>query len=286
MRVGLMMNRVLSRDLCRQFRAQEDVIWKGTPLTRICALDAAYGGDRCVCGHVEFGEDIDGHIVLSAKPPLCIPIRIATSKSPEDQISEWVKNYCENHSIPPENFFHDSTGRGSLGTSLARIWSAQTNPVEFGGPPTERPISLDHYVYDSDLRARRLKRCDEHYQNFVTELWYSLRFAVEASQIRNLPDDVMEELCMRKWDHALGRGRIQVERKSGTAEKPGMKERTGRSPDLGDWFAIAVEGARRRGFNISKLANGEAESANLEWLATLRQKATALRASGDLNYAA
>lgn len=286
MRIGLMSNRILTREMCRQFRAQADVVWQGKPLTKICALDAAYGGDRCVLGSAEFGEDIDGKIILSPHTPEIVPIRIATGKSPEDQIAERVMDFCTVRGIPPENFFHDATGRGSLGTALARVWSAQTNPVEFGGRPTNRPVSLDHFIYDQKERKRRLLRCDEHYQNFVTELWYSIRFAVEASQIRNLPEDVLEELCMRKWEKILGSGRIQAEPKTGTPAKPGMKERTGRSPDLGDWFAIILEGARRRGFAISRLANPDTEPSNTEWLENLRLKMRGLRDRHQLNYKA
>jgi hypothetical protein len=277
-----MLNRVLSRDLCRQFRAQDDVVWKGTTLVKIAALDAAYGGDRCVGGHVTFGEDINGKMILSVSPPQIVPIRIATNLLPEDQIAEWSKKYCDANGIPPENYFHDSTGRGSLGTALARVWSAQTNPVEFGGKPSERPTSLDHYMRDPAAGARRLVLCCEHYQNFVTELWYSIRYAVEASQIRNLPDDVMEELCLRQWDRK--KGKYQVEPKSGTAERPGMKERTGRSPDLADWLAIAVEGARRRGFQISKLANQADETAGREWLDDLAKKSRQLIQKGQLTF--
>jgi hypothetical protein len=284
MRNAMLLRRVVTRDACRQFRAQEDVTWKGTALVRILAVDAAYGGDRCVGGHIEFGLDIEGHVILSASEPQIIPIRIATKTSPEDQIAEWVKTYAENHGIPPENMFHDATGRGSLGTALARIWSAQTNPVEFGGKPTERPVSLDHYIRDPKTNQRRLLLCSEYYMNFVTELWYSLRFAIEAGQIRNLPESVLEELCMRQWDKK--NFKVQVEPKSGTAERPGMKQRTGRSPDLADWFAIAVEGARRRGFNISRLANADSETANLEWLDELRRKSRELRDKHTLNYSA
>ncbi|MDB6108319.1 MAG: hypothetical protein JWR69_69, partial [Pedosphaera sp.] len=105
----------------------------------------------------------------------------------------------------------------------------------------------------------------------------------EASQIRNLPEDVMDELCMRQWEKV--NFKIQVEPKSGTAAKPGMKERTGRSPDLGDWLAIAVEGARRRGFSIGKLANQETET-NLHWLDDLRRQAVTLHRSQQLDYTA
>lgn len=269
MRTGELLRRVLTRDLIRQFEAQSKVVWKGTPIIRIYGLDSAYGGDRCVGGYIEFGEDITGKTILAAADCWMIPIRIATGKSPEDQIADRVRSDCDTLGIPPENMFHDSTGRGSLGTALARVWSAQTNPVEFGGRPTDRPVTLDMFIRDPQTGQRRLKRCDEHYVNFVTELWYTIRYAVEASQIRNLPEDVVEELCMRQWDKTKDDKR-QVEPKRGTPNKPGMKERTGRSPDMGDWFAICLEGARRRGFKISKLANEESEAANLQWLEDLR----------------
>lgn len=284
MRNAMLLRRVWTRDMARQFRAQDDVTWKGTPLTRILAVDAAYGGDRCVGGHVTFGQDIDGKIILAVNEPFIIPIRITAAKSPEDQISEWVKAYAENHDIPPENMFHDSTGRGSLGTSLARVWSAQTNPVEFGGKPTERPVSLDHYIRDAKTNQRRLILCSEYYLNFVTELWYSTRFACESGQIRKMPEGVLEELCMREWKKV--NFKVQVEPKSGTDERPGMKQRTGRSPDLADWFSIAVEGARRRGFAISKLANVESETSNLDWLLASQRKAAGLRESHALDYSA
>jgi hypothetical protein len=283
MKIGVLARRVITRDLCRQFQACENVIWKGTPLVKIYAVDAAYGGDRCVGGAVEFGLSIDGKLILSVHPPKIIPIRVGTGQEPEDQIAEYVRQDCETLGIPPENMFHDATGRGSLGTALARIWSAQTNPVEFGGNPTGRPVSLDLFILDPKTRQRRLMLCSEHYRNFVTELWYTIRYAIEAGQIRNLPEDVMDELCMRQWEKV--NFKIQVEPKSGTAAKPGMKERTGRSPDLGDWLAIAVEGARRRGFTIGKLANQETET-NLHWLEDLRRQTANLHRSQQLDYTA
>jgi hypothetical protein len=35
--------------------------------------------------------------------------------------------------------------------------------------------------------------------------------------------------------------------------KEDMKERVKKSPDLYDWFAIAIEGARQRNFKISRI---------------------------------
>jgi hypothetical protein len=148
--------------------------------------------------------------------------------------------------------------------------------VEFGGSPTTRPVCLDLFIWDEKERRRRLKRCNEHYSKFVTELWFSVRYAVEAEQIRGLPESVMEEFCMREWTKVKG-DKIEVEKKED------MKERVGRSPDEADWCSICVEGARRRGFIISRLTNAEAMERSREWLRDLDKQATTLR-SGQLTY--
>ena len=283
MKIGVLARRVLSRDLCRQYRASEDVIWKGTPTTKVYALDAAYGGDRCVGGGAEFGEDVEGNQVLSFFEPRIIPILVGTGEEPEDQIARAVKSDCNTLVIPPENMGHDATGRGSLGTALARHWSAKTNPVEFGGTPTARPVSLDMFITDPKTKLQRLKLCHEHYDRFVTELWFSVRYGVEAGQIRNLPEEVIEEFCLRKWD--LLRGKYSIEIKNGTATKPGMKQRVGRSPDMGDWASLIVEMARRKGFQVKKLANAETEEADHAWLDELARKAQERRTAHTLNYA-
>ena len=102
------------------------------------------------------------------------------------------------------------------------------------------------FTYDMETQSRRLMRCDEHYDRLVSELWYQFRYAVESRQIRRLPEDVMDELCMRKWERVHRNNKISIE----TKQK--MKERIGRSPDLGDWAALCLEGARRLGFVIEK----------------------------------
>jgi hypothetical protein len=259
MKIGTMDYRVITRDLCRTFGALEGVIWEGEDTVKVCGLDASYGGDRCVCGYIEFGKDIDGHVVISVGPPQIVPIIVDPENIPETQIAIWVKDYCTSHDIPPENFFHDSTGRGTLGTALGRIWSNDCNPVEFGGAATNRIVSMDLYVFDPETQQRRLKRCNEHYDRFVSELWYQVRYVIESRQMRNFPEEVMDEMCMRIWEK-LKNNRTSVE------TKEVMKKRVGRSPDLGDWLAICVEGARRLGFQIQKLPNKSAEPEQEQWL--------------------
>ncbi len=278
---GLNARRVLTKDLCRNFGAFDPLNWDGSkPVTKIAAVDAAYGGaggDRCVGGHIEFGLTVNGKIGIKCYPPQIIPVSIKNDKSPEDAISGWVRTYCQSHNIPPENFFYDSTGRGSLGPSLARTWSVQINPVEFGGAATDRPVSLDIFTLDQKTGRKRLKTCKEHYSKFVTELWWTVRYAIESGQIREFPMDVCDEFCGREWKEVAG-GRIEIE------TKKEMKLRTGQSPDLADWFVTALEGARRRGFNISKLANQDNEAANLDWLRKLRDDAAKIRDKGQLTF--
>lgn len=254
MKIGTMARRVVTRDLCRKFGALEQAVWlSNASKIRIASLDSAYGGDRCILTTGEFGTDIQGKQIIHVDSPIIVPVSVKSTLIPEDQISNFCREHCERNNIPPDNFFHDSTGRGTLGTSLARIWSAMTNPVEFGGSPTERPVSLDLYVYDAERKERRLKLAKEHYSKFVTELWFSVRYAIEAGQIRNLSDEVIEEGSMREWKKIKG-DKIELETKAD------MKERVGRSPDLFDSLAILIEGARRRGFQISKLANNITKS--------------------------
>lgn len=71
-----------------------------------------------------------------------------------------------------------------------------------------------------------------------------------------------EEGWKRQWRYTKGSPpRIEVETK---AE---MKERTGRSPDFYDSLVIAVEGARRLGFQIETLKEDAAKMIQDEdWL--------------------
>lgn len=279
---GLNARRVITRELCRQHGAFDDVTWMGSPRTRIAAMDAAYGGvggDRCIGGHGEFGMAVDGTIKLLIHEPLLVPVSAKKDQLPENQIAQWSKDYCTFYNIPADNYFYDATGRGSLGPALARIWSANIQPVEFGGSPSERPVSQDFYVWDSKDLKRRLKLAREHYSKFVTELWWSVRYAIEAGQIRGLTEELCDEGSSREWKEVAG-GKIEIETKSD------MRDRVGYSPDLFDWLVTLIEGARRRGFTISKLGGGEGEFADLDWLHDISAKANRLRRAHELNYSA
>ena len=87
----------------------------------------------------------------------------------------------------------------------------------------------------------------------------------------------MEEMAMREWDKVK-------ENKYKLETKKEMKLRVGRSPDLGDWLTIAVEGARRRGFQINKLGNqDEGSSVDWSWLEAMKEKANRVRQAHELH---
>jgi hypothetical protein len=223
---------------------------------------------------------VDGKIVLKVHQPILVPISLADIAGiAEDQIAKWIKGFCETNSIPAANVFYDSTGRGSLGPSLAKIFSTSINPVEFGGMPSLRPVTSETYILDHATGTRRLKTCREHYSKFVSELWWSSRLAVMAEQIRGLHESVVDDGCQREWREVAG-NKIEVE------TKREMKERTGQSPDLYDWFVTLVEGARRRGFTIKNMVNREGKTNDRKWLDDLADKAKKLREAHSLKHAA
>lgn len=261
--------RIFTRQLCEQHRAMEEPMWDDKELKHFGSLDAAYGsigGDRCVFMEWAMGRDVDGRLILAQiGPPFLVPVSGKKSYSPEDQISHWCKRECEARGISPEYFGFDSTGRGSLVSSLAKIWSPYVVTVEFGGPPTDRQVSKEIKV-----------ACKDYYVNFVSELWYQFRNAVEAKQIRGLTANVIEEGCLRGWS-VKALGKIQVE------PKDECRVRMGRSPDLMDAAVVGLEIARRNGFEISNL-NPQARRQNMAWLYNLKTVHRQVQQASQLNY--
>jgi len=269
---GQGLRRVITRQACLKFGAMEQIIWKDEKKTKLGFLDAAYrgvGGDRCIFGQLDFGTGIDEagkeRQMVSLVDTMLVPINVNVDELPEDQIALFVKAQCESRDIPAENVFFDSTGRGSLMSAFARLWSAYVNCVEFGGKASDRPVSREIPAL-----------CKDYYFNFVSELWFSIRLIIESRQFRGLTEDVMNELILREW-MIVGANKIQVE------PKDKMKIKSGRSPDLADGLAVACEGARRKGFVIQKLAN-LATTSDDRWKDTLRKRAEALHYGSQLNY--
>lgn len=266
---GIGLRRVITRQMCQKFGAMEEPIWRDDKRTHIGGLDAAYGsigGDRCVFIHLQIGRDVDAKQILALTEVIVVPIDSKSSELPEDQIANFVMNQCATRRIIPENFFFDSTGRGSLMGAFARLWSPHVQPIEFGGRPSERPISQEQQT-----------TCREYYFNFVSELWFTVRLIIMGGQFRGLTEEVMNEGCMREWK-LVGKNKTQVETK---AE---MKLKMARSPDLFDALVAAVEGARRRGFAVTRLSGDNIRRNSGVWKQGMLKRMEKMRKRQQLTY--
>lgn len=275
--------RIITRQLCLKNHALEEPIWLNSKRKYVTALDAAYrsvGGDRCVLMRLAFGPESNSdtdegtklvqsivdqslinpeeRIILAILDTIIIPIKAGDFESPEDQITMFCKVQHEQWRIGPEDFFFDAGMRTSLVSSMAKLWSPQVNTIDFGGKPSERPVSSAIDV-----------SCRDYYSKFVTELWYSSRLLIEAEQLRGLTESIMMEGCAREWKMVSG-NKIEVETK---AE---MKVKTGQSPDLYDTLVIGIEGARRKGLVIRRLSTKEVAQQDTRWKKDLKDKAKTL----------
>lgn len=266
------LRRVITRQQCLKFGAMEDPIWRNDKRTRIGGLDASYSaigeGDRTIFIEVQFGEGVNGGQLLAMIDVVLVPINSSNPDIPEDQVALFVKSQCEQRSIPPENMFFDSTGRGTLMSAFARLWSPNVVPIEFGGKPTDQLVS-------SDIRLTGR----EYYGKRVSQLWFGVAHTIQASQFRGLTEEVMLEGIAREWGFT-GSNKIDIEPKSLT------KAKTGRSPDLFDALAVAVEGAIQRGFIIKRKVAEAALRRDDGWKQMLKDRMAKVEANHALNYSA
>jgi hypothetical protein len=256
---GLIFNRVLTEAVCIDGLAFDEAVWAGSPRKKVFAIDPAYGGgDRCVAGYIEIGKGRDDEEIIRVNIPVVVPINPASVIEPEDQIALYVKQQLTLEGIPASQCFYDSFGRGTVGYAFSKLFGDSCPvPVDSGAMPTERPVRFDLFAEELDLDGKqRLKTCREHYSKFITEMWFSVRETIQGKQMRELPKDVMEEGCLRIYKMVKG-NRYEVE------SKEDMKERIRKSPDLFDWLAVAVEGARRIGFKIKRIG-GDVDNKEVE----------------------
>ena len=266
--------RVITRMLCEKNFACEEVIWNGNDNITIAGLDAAYsgtGGDRCVLTIMRYGKDRTGKTILAfVVPPIIVPtgIQNRSAQTVEEIIADFCMEKCIEHGVEPHRFGLDSTGRGSLVSAFAQRWSPNVIAVEFGGRALDRPVSME-----GDKRAEK-----DAYGKMVTALWFASRAIIESGQMRGLPQDVMDEGTMREW--GINRdGKTDVETKDKT------KVRMGRSPDLWDSLVVAIEVARRSGFQISNSSAAIVKPRMPQRILRLQERYREIEKSKQLSYA-
>lgn len=283
--------RIITRQQCERGGALLEPFWRDSRITKIAFLDAAYrgvGGDRCIFGELQFGyeakSDLDiqpdgslivrqqnfpqGRMIIALIDLVIVPIHAEKDAPPaEDQIAVFVKDQCEARGIPSQRFWYDAGMKTSLVTAFARLWEIG-NSLDFGGAPSADYVSEQIQI-----------PCKDYYSKFVTELWYSFRYCVEAKQFRGLTKEAMWEFAAREWKNTAG-NKIEVE------SKPDMKLKTGRSPDLADAIVVGLHGAKKAGFVISRLVSTAHKKRIDDWTKRLKDKARKIWHSGDLQSAA
>lgn len=267
MRLSFAQSRVITRQLCREHGASRTAIWKDTKRQRIYWLDPSYGGeDACAGGCLEWGEGANGHILIRLVGYRLYQFKLNIDRDVEDQIADILAEDLALYGVSSTDVFYDSVGKGTVGGAFARKFGkAAPVPVDSGGRPSIRPVRRGLTVEEHDGR-RRPKRCDEHYDRFISELWFSVRYCVESDQMCELPSEFITEGCARIYE-MVGGNKISVEAKSDPKKKEDLKRRLGHSPNLFDGLAIGIEGARQRGFEIEEIGQGvEAEIPTDNWL--------------------
>lgn len=223
---------VLSTTLIQKFHAREKAIWVSGFKKGACLDPSFEGGDRCVLRFLKWGmivrPGLPDVMALAFGKPIIIKVS-ATSQEPiHYQIVRQVKDECEKEGVPPDCFALDSTGEGGgLASIFQREWSPAIVLVEFGGRPSERPVSEHNKKPES-----------QEYVNKVTSLWYGFRTGVQNDHVRELDNDTCIEFCQRLY---YMRGNMkQVETKTE------MKLRTKKSPDLSDNAVVGWELFRQK----------------------------------------
>ena len=276
---GVVSDRVLTIDMITNNGGFKDVIWTSEPTLKICGVDAGYGGDDCVNTYIECGTEVGGINVIKFMEQKVIPVQISLPVSPEDQIALATKQDCDARGIPYENVYIEAGMRATLAVSFGRILSPAINAINFGGVATDRPVSNDLFIFDERTQQKRLKKCTEHYSKFVTELAFSVRGVVESGQARNFPYPAAEEFQKRKWNYVYG-DKYELESKIDY-----KKRNNSNSPNFSDSVMVAVEGARRQGFQIERLKDPNAEPPEqTDWLDEEILKERKFQRTQELNY--
>lgn len=277
-KAGAVSNRVLTVGEIQKYGGFNDCIWLGSDTVKVYAIDAGFGGDPCVRTWIEFGKDVNDQDVILFGDQKVIPILLSAKETPEEQIANYARLDCANLHIPASHLYFDAGMYATLAVELADVMSSEVNAVNFMGPATTRPVSNDTFVFDDRTKERRLKTCYEHYSKFVTELWFSVRLLVLSGQARKFPRAAADEFGRRMWDY-VSDNRYELE------SKDDYKLRnSGESPNMADSLAIAVEGARRLGFEIARMKAATEPENEEDWLARERENYRKYVRKSELNY--
>lgn len=226
---------VLDDATITKYHCKDHAIWTQKP-TSFAALDPSWEGrDQCI---LQFGKrgltEIDG--VLRWMIDFGDWLRVSVNADSEEpihyQIYRIVRRECEKREVPAEEVAIDSTGEGGgLLSIMHREWGRVVG-IEFGGKPTDMPVS-----------ETNPKPSYEEYDRRASELNIAVRTFAVTNSLRGLSNEVCIQGCSRKTEYKGKKFRTET--------KTEMKKRIGRSPDNLDAVAIGVDHCRQKGASPS-----------------------------------
>lgn len=195
----------------------------------VAALDPAFGGgDKCVLQFGKIGDLSSGKMAIQLNEAVSIYPKATLDVPVHFQIARQVIDQCKAKGITPDHFAMDSSGEGGgLADIIANEWSNSFLRVEFGGAPSDLPVS------DADHRTGK-----EVYDRRVTELWYSCRNLLQSGLLKGLPEESCIEFCNRQFSDEKRKIRLDT--------KVECKKKIGHSPDNADAVVVLSELARSR----------------------------------------
>lgn len=196
----------------------------------IAGFDPAFGGDRPILRFAELGDMENGLMGIQCLMPIIeIPLLVAKGNEIHYQLADRVQAECVKRGVSPEHFAMDTSGEGG-GTAdiISRQWSPNIVRVEFGGAPSEMPVSKE------DNRPANVA-----FDRKVTELYFSARNFVFGSQLKGVTDRDIAELTSREYEEKLRKKKLDT--------KDDCKAKIGKSPDYADSLVVLCHLARQLG---------------------------------------
>lgn len=210
------------------------VLQRARLIAKLRALDPAWthDGDGAPLVFCDLVQDETGRMVLEFSHWEAMDKGLDPTKDMSIQLEDKVAARLNALCVQGKDFGMDITGGGRNVSDHIRVkWPGSGYlGVVFNGAPTDRPVS-----------ALDPTPANEKYTDLMTEMWMFLKELLMSGQLKNLPEPVIEELCVRRYGEKSGtdkKGRIVLE------ETRKMKKRLGRSPDVSNALAICAHVAK------------------------------------------
>ena len=231
---------IITPAMAEKFKVYDPVTYAGFGTTTIAALDPSYGQghDECILRFAKIGYNTNAkHILDFMGEPAIHSLHSNTAdKEPiEYQIATQVIQLCNQYGVHPNNLAVDAWGTGSgIAAMISKYWSDAFLKIVPVGPPSDRFV--DH---------TRVQKAIDIYDRKATELAFSMRYFIQAGQIKGLDKLSVMQLCNRRFD-TKGK-KIAIEQKDDFRKRNRTANFTKMgSPDRADTACIMLELARQR----------------------------------------